>query len=121
MAMAFLGSLEASLERRCAYSRAVIPGVTADTVAISDAFAKSVCQISHSPGLRRWGWVSCTGWPNESLAADTEAYERHWKGGSLLFTARLAMHGAIRKVNGLAHLFRTRPHDCMLDCSHLRP
>lgn len=34
--MPFFGSLETSLERRWAYSRAVIPGVTADTAAGND-------------------------------------------------------------------------------------
>ncbi len=43
MAMPFFGSLEASLERRWAYSRAVIPGVTANTAGSDQRRVLIVC------------------------------------------------------------------------------
>ncbi len=109
------------MERRWAYSRAVMPVVTANTVKISNVAGEVLPQISHSPGLSRWGWVSCTGWPKESLAADTEVYERRWEDGTLLYTTRFAINGAIHKAIGLANLLLTRPHDCMLDYGYLEP
>lgn len=96
--MPSLGSLCARRARRSKYSWAVMPGVTGGRLVTTHAAAAAAAAASaavglglswrpglwglearvermclHSPGLRMCGCVSCTGCPNWSCAAETEA------------------------------------------------
>jgi len=69
------GSFDASFDRRCAYSSAVMPGVTKTFVSEEHRKFQMACHL-RSPGPSMWGCVSWTGCPNRKSAAETEAYER---------------------------------------------
>lgn len=110
IAIAFLGSFDASFDRRWAYSRAVMPGVTLTRASASGTTYGEIRVINlRSPALSKCGCVSWSGCPKSRSQAAVEAH-LVWEVGALVLCLNEESSGLVKglpKILDLDTRFKT--------------